>query len=284
VQVDEDADENGQGDFAEANGLTDPVFEYDQGDGQSVVGGFVYRGSLYPSLTGKYVFSDFYRSRIFIGDPNTGSIELAALDPNGEAYPSRIYSIGEDASGELYLLGGNNAGTISAVLRIGEKIGPCTGLGGDSDLDGVCDDGGGSGVAGDEACSCEAPGVPAGCAAGCDDNCPYRANPDQVDRGGVSSSQYTPGDGSADGTGDVCQCGDMTGDGRVSLADVVRYRRKFGGAETEFNTDLCGVEGSDGVCSLADLVRVRRTFGGQATNIIEDACAAYLGMPDPLAP
>ena len=38
--------------------LHDPVLEYDHSVGIAVIGGFVYRGSAYPELMGKYVFGD----------------------------------------------------------------------------------------------------------------------------------------------------------------------------------------------------------------------------------
>lgn len=39
-------------------GLIDPVYAYSHDDGCAVIGGHVYRGSLIPSLIGKYIFSD----------------------------------------------------------------------------------------------------------------------------------------------------------------------------------------------------------------------------------
>ncbi|HWC06515.1 MAG TPA: PQQ-dependent sugar dehydrogenase, partial [Gemmatimonadota bacterium] len=48
-----------QDDDCDRAGLTLPVVEYDHGEGCSITGGFVYRGSALPELRGHYFFSDF---------------------------------------------------------------------------------------------------------------------------------------------------------------------------------------------------------------------------------
>ena len=46
--------------------LIDPIFEYPRGDGQSVTGGFVYRGTaLGAAFRGRYFFADFVSSRVW---------------------------------------------------------------------------------------------------------------------------------------------------------------------------------------------------------------------------
>jgi hypothetical protein len=95
---------------------------------------------------------------------------------------------------------------------------PCDLLGGDADGDGICEDGSGSGIVGDLPCSCQS-GSPPACTSGCDDNCPWTANPTQLDVGRVGSPD-TP-----DGFGDDCQCLDTSDDGRANLLDVTRERR-----------------------------------------------------------
>ena len=67
--------------------------------GQSVTGGYVYRGSSYPALRGFYLYGDF------------GSGNLWAVQPQGSGWDNRlvlasqrqISTFGEDESGELYL-------------------------------------------------------------------------------------------------------------------------------------------------------------------------------------
>ena len=91
-------------------------------------------------------------------------------------------------------------------------------LGGDGDGDGICDDGNGSSVVGDSPCSCQ-PGSPPSCTTACDDDCPWSANPDQLDQGRVGAPDLP------DGIGDACQCLDVSDDGRADVLDAVLYRR-----------------------------------------------------------
>jgi glucose/arabinose dehydrogenase len=85
-----------------AVGLTRPVLEYSHAGGNcSVTGGFVYRGSAIPELTGHYLFADFcvgvLRSFLMSGmtatEHRTWSVDLA-----------QVTSFGRDAAGELYML------------------------------------------------------------------------------------------------------------------------------------------------------------------------------------
>jgi glucose/arabinose dehydrogenase len=48
----------------DSTGLIDPVYAYSHDDGCAVIGGHVYRGSLLPSLIGKYIFSDVCTGKI----------------------------------------------------------------------------------------------------------------------------------------------------------------------------------------------------------------------------
>ena len=91
-------------------GMAMPVIEYPhQVGGQSITGGFVYRGCRMPDLRGTYIFSDYVKG--FIGTfvlangkathLRDVSRELAPPSPNTIRH---ISSFGEDARGELYLL------------------------------------------------------------------------------------------------------------------------------------------------------------------------------------
>jgi hypothetical protein len=86
------------------NGLQLPVIEYDHGQGCSITGGFVYRGSMIPGLQGHYLYSDycsgFLRSFRYANGAATNTRDW------GLSLGS-VLSFGEDASGELYVLSGD---------------------------------------------------------------------------------------------------------------------------------------------------------------------------------
>ncbi|MBT8478901.1 MAG: PQQ-dependent sugar dehydrogenase [Gemmatimonadetes bacterium] len=90
-------------------GLRDPVVSYSHGDGCSITGGHVYRGSAIAGLAGTYFYSDFCSGwlRSFRLDPTQG----AAVDQREWAIPDigSVYSFGRDAAGELYILAGSRA-------------------------------------------------------------------------------------------------------------------------------------------------------------------------------
>lgn len=93
-----------------------PVGEYTSGDGHSVIGGFVYRGSI-PELQGRYIFGDFNGNagigRLFHMPADGGSIsEFRYTGPNRVG--SVLYGWGEDAHSELYALFGD--GTAKRIL------------------------------------------------------------------------------------------------------------------------------------------------------------------------
>lgn len=86
----------------EVQGLVPPVLEYGHGEGCSVTGGFVYRGSLIPALSGSYLYGDYcsgwIRSFRWAGGVARDGRELY---PGGAG---RMLSFGEDSSHEAYVL------------------------------------------------------------------------------------------------------------------------------------------------------------------------------------
>jgi uncharacterized repeat protein (TIGR03806 family) len=87
-------------------GFTDPVFDYPRSEGQSVTGGFVYRGSAIPALIGRYVFADFRAGRIWAlqSDGQGGFVSDLLIETTFG--PT---SFGVDQAGELYFTDINNS-------------------------------------------------------------------------------------------------------------------------------------------------------------------------------
>lgn len=96
------------------SGFVMPVIEYDHGDGCSITGGYVYRGTAIPALQGTYFYSDYcsawIRSFRFANGQATERTEWATLKQAGE-----VLSFGEDAAGELYIL--SSSGTVYRIVR-----------------------------------------------------------------------------------------------------------------------------------------------------------------------
>lgn len=84
-----------------ADTFTEPVTEYDHSVGQSVTGGYVYRGTQIADLAGWYVFGDFVSGALFAVDAN--SQPTVGPEEVGDA-GFNISAFGEDGDGELYLL------------------------------------------------------------------------------------------------------------------------------------------------------------------------------------
>lgn len=103
------------------------------------------------------------------------------------------------------------------------------------------------------------------------DNCPYQANPSQSDVGGVGAG--VP----ADGIGDACQCGDVTGDGKVTPSDTGMLQRALliPPAAAMTRPDLCNVGGSTG-CTISDLSILNRALLWPPTATIQPVCTASL--------
>ena len=81
--------------------LAPPVIEYGREDGCSITGGYVYRGSLLPSLLGAYVYGDFCSGKIWAfrhdGRRVTGHMQIVDSGLS-------ISSFGEDGFGELLVV------------------------------------------------------------------------------------------------------------------------------------------------------------------------------------
>lgn len=128
-----------------------------QSESTNIIGGFVYRGSALPQLTGRYIFADLGENNggqptnvvdLFYGNPATNGTSAHddmfrfVIDSGGQPLPQRIYSIAQDEDGELYVLGGPdrfnfNNGTDSVIYKLVAPAGSPNGIVGDVNQDGV---------------------------------------------------------------------------------------------------------------------------------------------------
>jgi glucose/arabinose dehydrogenase len=86
-----------------------PIAEYTHGDGIAILGGFVYRGSAFPSLSGKYIFGDLGSSvgRLFYMNDTGGTIN--EFNYSGSGPSSTLLGFGQGDNGQIYALFGNGA-------------------------------------------------------------------------------------------------------------------------------------------------------------------------------
>jgi len=84
-----------------AQDFISPVYEYSHNEGQSITGGYVYRGNKIPALDGYYIYGDFV----------SGKIWALKLDDNGVPNNQVLFetnknisSFAQDRSGEIYVI------------------------------------------------------------------------------------------------------------------------------------------------------------------------------------
>lgn len=93
------------GGCAPMNTMTFPYAEYSSASGSpycSITGGYVYRGSTYAAMQGKYFFADYCSNKI-------GKIEIDGALTFSPSMPGGSYtSFGEDQNGEIYVASADN--------------------------------------------------------------------------------------------------------------------------------------------------------------------------------
>jgi glucose/arabinose dehydrogenase len=108
----------------------DPAFDYPRDVGQTIIGGYVYRGQKIKTLRGVYVFADYlgpetgdFTGRIFTLNFE-GTTASNFQDITDDLFPTRVgnvellnpTSLGEDARGELYIAD-ISSGNIFQIVR-----------------------------------------------------------------------------------------------------------------------------------------------------------------------
>lgn len=116
--------------------LIDPIFEYGHNVGQSITGGYVYRGQILGgSFQGRYFFADYVQSRVWsmalsidgTGEARAGGLVEHTSELGGSSAIGNVSSFGIDADGELFIVG-YSTGRIFRLL--GSAVAPAapTGL------------------------------------------------------------------------------------------------------------------------------------------------------------
>lgn len=95
------------GTWSDTGGMKLPVWEYPHTNGNNaIIGGYVYRGSAIPSLTGKYIYGDEGTGRVWALTIGNDPITNQLLVDHSNASPA-ITSFVEDQNKEIYALGYN---------------------------------------------------------------------------------------------------------------------------------------------------------------------------------
>jgi Dockerin type I domain/Thrombospondin type 3 repeat len=99
------------------------------------------------------------------------------------------------------------------------------------------------------------------------DNCPWVANANQADNGGLGFST------TSDGIGNACQCGDVTGEGQVNDTDAAFIKRQALGlaAPLFIVANNCDVTG-DGICNGTDATLIRHAAAGTVSPLFGQNC------------
>jgi glucose/arabinose dehydrogenase len=95
----------------------DPIFDYDHSQGDdSVIGGYVYRGTSMTALAGNYIFGDFISGRIWSLAQNAqGQWVRTFLGSSGA---NNLAGFGQDSSGELYVAQ-YSSGNVARLHQVG---------------------------------------------------------------------------------------------------------------------------------------------------------------------
>jgi len=98
----------------DSTGLTMPIAQYGRSVGVAVTGGYVYRGSQSPALSGHYIFGDAIGGQYFSLD-STSTTGTALSNPLTAA---SSYGMAQGNDGEVYLLAPNADTTGENIYRI----------------------------------------------------------------------------------------------------------------------------------------------------------------------
>ena len=100
-----------------------PVWEYGHDIGKAVIGAGVYRGSRYPDLFGKYIFSDFVAGQLWTATQDANGVEVEQIGEISSGWGRGIVSYLLDSKGQILLAktaGGQDPSIIQTLIKEGE--------------------------------------------------------------------------------------------------------------------------------------------------------------------
>lgn len=90
--------------------MVTPVATYGRSDGASITGGYVYTGTQFPAMVGKYIFADYFRNRLgMVNSDNTITYS------NNFSGSNNFSTFGQDNNGELYVAA-NSQGIVYKIV------------------------------------------------------------------------------------------------------------------------------------------------------------------------
>jgi glucose/arabinose dehydrogenase len=108
--------------------LINPIIEYGHDLGKVIVGGYIYRGEAMPELQGKYIFADWSNrfakgnGTLLVAAPSSGGLwklqEIKIAGRPSGRIGSFIRSLGQDDSGEIYVLTSDMAGPANQTGKV----------------------------------------------------------------------------------------------------------------------------------------------------------------------
>lgn len=98
------------------SGVVDPIAEYDHDDGNTVLGGYVYRGTAIPQLVGRYICGDWSGRLFFIDDK--GDLLEFTIGMDDRALGFRVKGFAQDPEGEVYVVGTTAVGPSGDTGRV----------------------------------------------------------------------------------------------------------------------------------------------------------------------
>jgi uncharacterized repeat protein (TIGR03806 family) len=101
--------------------LTDPVIDFDRSQAAAIIGGYVYRGTRFPELEGRYLAGDWATGRIWAITLDEASMTATATELTN-FYPGSLGTFGQDKDGEVYLASVAGDGPLYTLDRVTASI------------------------------------------------------------------------------------------------------------------------------------------------------------------